>query len=324
VTATAQPASVDTARCPSCGTDLKGDFCHRCGEKRHDQHHLALKHFALHALDELTHLDSKVFGTFRYLFSRPGYLTQEFASGRKSPYMKPLSLFLLACALYFLMDSFLPRSVYDLTWMTRNDKSGAIDRMLTKLAGKKHLPKEVIVQRIEGGMHKISTAMQFANVLVLAVIMALLYHKRYFVEHLVFALHFYSFSYLAHVLLRPLAWWLDLYSLATILLAVAVSAMLFVYLFLALRCVYQQGTGVTLIKAFVAELSSQGVIVVTQVATLIVGIIVAARESSTHVDLASPPVMSLWLIAICFAYCFCGLGVSSLAGATVRGVPWLR
>ena len=279
MTTSAQPASVaETARCPTCDTELQGNFCHGCGEKRHDERHLALRHFALHLLDELTHLDSRIFTTLRYLFLRPGFLTCEYVAGRRSPYMKPLSLFLLSCALFFLMDSFLPRSVYNVAWVMRTDRSGAIDRGLTKLSQKKHLPREVIVERIEGEMHRISTAMQFANVLVLACILAVLYHQRYFVEHLVFALHFFSLNYLAHVLLRPLTAGLEIYSHASIFSSVITTVIFFVYLFLALRRVYRQGTALTLVKTLVAEVGSVGIIVVTQIVTFAVGIYVAAKS----------------------------------------------
>ena len=279
MTTSAQPASVaETSQCPTCGTELQGDFCHQCGEKRHDERHLALRHFALHALDELTHIDSKVFATFRYLFSRPGYLTKEYVAGRKSPYMKPLSLFLLSVALLFLMDSFIPRSAYDVDWVRKTDKSGNMDLLLTRLAAKKHLPKEVILERIQTRVHKISTGMQFANVLVLAGILALLYHKRYFVVHLVFAFHFVSFDYMVSVLLRPVTLLVGTQTLASIVWAAVVTLGLLSYMFLAQRRVYGQGTGLTLTKAFVSQLVTQAVLILTQVVTLLVGIVAAARS----------------------------------------------
>jgi hypothetical protein len=279
LTTSAQPASVtETVLCPSCGTELLDEYCQHCGEKRPHEHELALKHFALHGLHELTHLDSKVFATLRYLFSRPGYLTQEYVAGRKSLYMKPLSLFLVAVALLFLMDSLIPRSAYDVDWITRADKAGNLDRLLGKLAAKKHLPKEVLVDRIQTRIHKISTAMQFANVLVLAGMLALLYHKRYFVEHLVFAFHFLSFAYLTSVLLRPISGWLGIQTLPAILWSVAVTVLLFTYMFLALRRLYQQGAGLTLIKAFVTYAVAQTVLIITPAVTLLAGIIAAAKS----------------------------------------------
>jgi hypothetical protein len=274
-----QPESVvDAGLCSSCGTVLVGEFCHYCGEKRTQERDLTLKHFAAHGLHELTHLDSKIFATVRYLFSKPGFLTQEFVAGRRSLYMKPLSLFLAAVALLFLMDSFIPRSVYDVEWIMRADKSRKFDLLLEKLAAKKRLPKEILVERIQSRIHKISEAMQFANVLVLAGILALLYRKRYFVEHLVFAFHFLSFDYLGAVLLRPIAGALGVENVASTIWSVAVSLMLLTYLFLAQRRFYGQGRGITWLKAFVAVLVTQAVLIFTAVITLFAGIIAAAKS----------------------------------------------
>jgi hypothetical protein len=66
------------AVCANYDLELLGDFCHRCGEQKHHAEELTLKHFFLHATHDLTHIDTKVFATLRYLFTRPGFLTQEF------------------------------------------------------------------------------------------------------------------------------------------------------------------------------------------------------------------------------------------------------
>jgi hypothetical protein len=274
-----QPAPVvQAASCPSCETELQGNFCHQCGEKRPHRHELSFKHFALHGLHELTHLDSKIFSTVRYLFSRPGYLTQEFVAGRKSLYMRPLSLFLVACAMLFLSDSYFPRSAYDVNWITHQDKTGKIDHAWTKLAAKKKLPKEILMERVQDRIHKISTTMQFANVIVLAVMLALLYHRRYFVEHLVFAFHFLSLTFIASALLRPLTSRLEVYAWASYAVSGVVTAAFLVYLFLALRRVYRQGPGITIVKSLLIYVVTWIVLIVTQIATLVASVVAAAKS----------------------------------------------
>src|SRR5437867_1364711 len=274
MTATIQPATaVAVTRCATCETDLQGQYCHGCGEKKRHESELSLKHFALHALHELTHLDSKVFATVRNLFTRPGFLTQEYIAGRRSVYMKPLSLFLLACALLFLVDSFFPRSAYDVNWVTHQDKTGKVDAAWTKLAAKKHLPKEILVERIQTTIHKISTGMQFANVIVLAGILALLYLKRYFVEHLVFAFHYMSLTYLASAVFRPITSLFAVYSWTSYLISGAFTIAYLVYLFIALRRVYRESAGFTLIKSLATLVVAFLVLIFTQMVTLIAAVI---------------------------------------------------
>jgi len=288
LTASAQPAPVvetapvvESSRCPNCGTDLLGTYCYRCGEKMFHEKDLSLRHFLAHSLHELTHLDSKIFATLRYLFTRPGFLTQEYLSGRRLHYVKPLSLFLVACAVFLLADSVRPVNRWNIVRMTQDDKTGRLDAGWEKMASLKHLPKEVIVEQVAEKMHKMATATQLANVLAMAVVLALFYRRRYFTGHLVFACHFLVFNFLVLVLLSPLMpmaenihirtrwlrilWWL-----------VVQNAVYVGYLFLALRRVYGQGALITAFKAISTYTILQFLIFLTMVITLSVAAAFAA------------------------------------------------
>ncbi len=279
--ASAQPNPIvhpPTELCPSCSTDLAGRFCHQCGEKKFHQHDLAVKHFLQHALDEFTHLDSKVFATLRYLFSRPGYLTLEYTSGRKSKYMKPLSLFLLAVALMFLADSIHPRSAYNIRFINQNDKAGTLDKAWNKLADKKHMPKELLLERIQERIHRAASAAQLASVAGMACILAVLYRRRYFVEHLVFSLHFLSFTYLSTVLLWPLLSAAGVKSVATWVLFGVETVVFFGYLFMGLRRVYGRGRGATFVKTLLAYAVTQFFLVLVPILVMMWAIFSAAKS----------------------------------------------
>jgi hypothetical protein len=264
--------------CRGCGTGLGGKFCHNCGEKQFQAHDLAFRHFALHVLHELTHLDAKVLATVRYLFVRPGYLTTEYVSGRKSPYMKPLSLFLVAVAMLFIVDSIHPQSLYDIVWLTKQDKSGQLVGAWEKLAAAKHQPKELVMERVQERIHRVVTAVQLANVLGMALVLWLLYRKRYFVEHLVMALHFLAFLYLCTVLTWPLDSLIGIGRKWAWIYSVLKAAAFIAYLFLALRRVYQQKAPITWVKAVLTYACVQLVLILTPVITL-VGAMVAAAKS---------------------------------------------
>jgi hypothetical protein len=93
-------------RCPSCGEALVGDFCHRCGEKRAGARDLTLRRFAADAAQEFTSLEhSKVFRTLGALLFRPGFLSLEWAAGRRNGYLKPLNLCLLILTLQVFVYS---------------------------------------------------------------------------------------------------------------------------------------------------------------------------------------------------------------------------
>jgi hypothetical protein len=258
--------------CPNCGTEFLGDYCHLCGEQKHHAEELALKHFFLHATHDLTHLDAKVFATLRYLFTRPGFLTQEFIAGRRSRYMRPFSLFLVACAIFFLADSIKPISGYDVHQLTAQDKSGKIDAAWEQLAKAKHVSKEIVVERVQDTMHRASTAAQISNALAMAVVLALFFRKRYFVEHLVFSLHFLAFTFFGALLLSPL----QPPRLSALRSFIVVTLVFVAYLFVSMRRVYGQGAVATFFKAVVAYAVTQILIWTTFIAVLVIAVVRAA------------------------------------------------
>jgi hypothetical protein len=265
------------AVCPNCGTEFLGDFCHRCGEQKHHAEELTLKHFFLHAAHDLTHLDTKIFATLRYLFTRPGFLTQEFLAGRRTRYMRPFSLFLVACAILFLADSIKPISGYDVQQLTALDKNGRADAAWERMAKAKHVPKEVIIERVQDTMHRASTATQIVNALAMAAALALLFRKHYFIEHLVFSLHFLSFTYLASLLLLLLNPTPGVMSMRSIIVSLGITLAFMAYLFAGMRKVYGQGAVTTFFKTVIAYAVTQVMIVVTINTVLVVAIVRAAK-----------------------------------------------
>ena len=127
-------------------------------------------------------------------------------------------------------------------------------------------------------IHGVVTAVQFFNVLGMAVVLWLMYRKRYFVEHLVMALHYLAFVELCVVLSWPVqsmigetGWPAQIFSLLIIALNVF-------YLFLAFRRVYGQKIGITLTKAAVSFVCVQLVLILTFFLTVIGAVIAAAKS----------------------------------------------
>jgi hypothetical protein len=99
-------AEMPVARCKNCGAALGGRFCAYCSQAA-DVHVPSTRELLHELLEGLTHSDSRLWLTLKYLWFRPGKLTQEFVAGRRVAYLPPFRLYLVLSVVFFLMASFL-------------------------------------------------------------------------------------------------------------------------------------------------------------------------------------------------------------------------
>lgn len=247
--------------CPACRAPLIGEFCHLCGEQRFDPSSLSLRRFAAKSFQELVDLEhSKIFRTFKSLFLRPGFLTNEFLAGRRSLYLSPLKVVLVTFAVsFFLYTFYRPVAVYDVRTMIDNDWTGQWAKVIGEMAAGKGATVDAFIAAVNEKWQFYMSLLQLSTVLFCAALLQLLYllSRRYFVEHLVFSMHFFSFTYAVPVVLWPLYLLVGVgVSTASLTLSVAVVAGIVVYLFFAMRVVYGGSKRMTLLKAGALYLGS--------------------------------------------------------------------
>lgn len=88
--------------CRSCGNPFTGNYCNQCGEKVLGPGDRSFHTFARSIFRALTLADSKFLKTLWLVISKPGFLSREFAEGRRVKYQSPLSLFFILNLVYFL------------------------------------------------------------------------------------------------------------------------------------------------------------------------------------------------------------------------------
>jgi hypothetical protein len=249
VTTASLPPQEAPHNCPECAAPLAGEYCHRCGEKLPDAHDLTLKHFLHHGLHELTHFDSKIFRTVQALLFRPGLLTVEYLAGRRKRYVLPLRLFLVIFALNFFLYTRPGVALYDVRFITSTPQSKPFADALERGAAKRHMDKEILFDRINEHWQHNASLFQLGEVFFFAVWLAVLNWRRYFVEHLIFALHVSSFT----LLFGSVTWLYYLrYGFKQNVFLIGISfVVLLLYLLRAVPRMYGTTGGTTLLKSFV-------------------------------------------------------------------------
>lgn len=259
--------------CTNCGAAGAEVYCARCGEKQPGHHDLTVTHFAHDVVHELVHLDSKLFTTLKLLVARPGFLTAEYFAGRKKRYIGPIRLFLTLFAIQFLAyTAYKPAAMWDVQKFARFDKGGKLQQMIDRKAVKHRTTAEEWAERVNHRWQKILSLSQFVTVAGLAVVLKLVYwrRRRYLVEHLVFAAHYLSFTYLFALALWPLYAVIG-FELGPTQQAITVVgiAIHLAYLYLAQRRFYGQERGKTALKTALVWLGGYVVQVVLIAGSLI-------------------------------------------------------
>ncbi len=89
--------------CLNCGTALKGEFCHACGQKAHV--HRTLSAFWHDLAHSVLHFDGKLWRTLPLLAWHPGDLTRRYVHGERASFVSPMALFLFTVFLMFAIFS---------------------------------------------------------------------------------------------------------------------------------------------------------------------------------------------------------------------------
>ena len=98
------PPPVVTVICANCGAELLGEYCYRCGQPVKGMIR-PLSSMMHDIADTIFNIDSRIFRTLWPLLVKPGYLSNEYFSGRRVRFVTPFRLyFFLSVAAFFAMQ----------------------------------------------------------------------------------------------------------------------------------------------------------------------------------------------------------------------------
>ncbi|HLO67672.1 MAG TPA: DUF3667 domain-containing protein [Holophaga sp.] len=208
--------------CLDCGAALHGPYCSRCGQ-RHGKHDLRLLHVVEEMIHDLSHFDGRLLRTLRLVFLRPGQITLEYLAGRRTRYVPPFRLYIFISFVLFLLLGF--SGSRSASPVVVKGGGGAVVHLGSGEAkpeaaqagdGKIHLEGIPHARQLERGLqwakedphafreellHWLSRVMflllpAFAALLLLAFLRS----RRFFVEHVIFSLHFHAFAFTTFIL----------------------------------------------------------------------------------------------------------------------------
>lgn len=93
--------------CLNCGNSVNQRFCGNCGQENIEPRQ-TFGHLVAHFFEDLTHYEGKFWGTLRYLFFRPAFLTKEFLEGKRNRYLPPVRLYIFASFITFFLPAIIP------------------------------------------------------------------------------------------------------------------------------------------------------------------------------------------------------------------------
>lgn len=188
--------------CPACGAEEMREFCARCGERRLDEEAHSLRRFLADALDALTNVDSRFGRTFALLLTRPGRLSAEHFEGVRRPFLGPLQLFLLCNVVFFFVQGIASTGFFSVSLENALAYFGGVFQGFTARDGLsfRELAQDRQAFAAYGAEFR-GAADAHARSLVILLVpgFAAAGHalfgrsRRYYAQHLVFALHFHAF-----------------------------------------------------------------------------------------------------------------------------------
>ncbi len=262
------PASaVEQPACPECGEAIPERFCTRCGEKRVEERDYSLRHFLAEALNVFANLESPIPRSFFALLFRPGLLTSEYLAGRRKRYLKPLQLFVFCNVIFFFaqpLTGFNTLTTPLRVHLNNLPYSPAVRDLVREAVERKGVTLEAYGAQFDTTIQNQAKTLVILMAPMFALALLLLYRRRYFVEHLVFATHFYAVFLLfllgVHFAVVPVVRalrWLNVFTSFSLDIPITLVFLGFcgAYLYVALRRVYGQGRAATLLKCLALALA---------------------------------------------------------------------
>lgn len=115
--------------CLNCNAEVAGRFCCVCGQENVEPAENAW-HLVTHFFNDITHFEGKFFRTLKLLFTKPGFLANEYRIGRRASYMDPVRMYVFTSFAFFLISFSFFNQGDD---VVKLDYNGKTDEMINRM-----------------------------------------------------------------------------------------------------------------------------------------------------------------------------------------------
>jgi hypothetical protein len=121
--------------CLNCNAMIHGKYCSICGQENVEPQE-SLWHLITHTFNDITHFDGKFFSSIKYIITKPGFLSSEYARGKRKSYLDPIRFYLFTSAFFFFIlfsffidKSNLPKKTTALNNISKRDSIKIIENL---------------------------------------------------------------------------------------------------------------------------------------------------------------------------------------------------
>ena len=216
------------SECQNCQAPLDGEYCGSCGQRNIDLERPIWSLIA-DVIKETFEVDGRAWLTVKTLFRHPGLLTSEFLAGRRRAYTPPLRLYLVISIAFFVLVAWVAQSGL----LLEPGQDPRFDAAVQARFLSDDLPR-----------------LMFVLLPVFALLLKVVYWRRLYFDHLIFAMHLHTMGYLVLALMLPLEEIADR-NTGLMFAQLALLVYFFAYFVIAAQRVYRSGWLVASLKSSV-------------------------------------------------------------------------
>lgn len=196
--------------CRNCGTELQGEFCHKCGQSATIVRRPA-KELVEDAFSYVFQWDNRLIHTLKSLFFNPGQLSLDWVNGMRMRYVPPFRLYIISSFILFLLIGISPQQgtvEFQDTGLEKSKITEELQNAVAEADANGAWFSAAIIRAVGEAVEnpsaykrKITSNLPKAAFLCLPLFallhMATEFRKdRYYIDFIVFSLHFHAFAFL--------------------------------------------------------------------------------------------------------------------------------